>query len=87
MKKINWKILNTAFWMELTLSYILPFHVVDNFQYRIGFPVAFLSIYDTKMGVSPLLSMHFNPLTFLADGVSIYLVLLGCVKIYQKIVK
>lgn len=50
MKTINWKLLNLSFWLEIGLSYVLPFKTTDNFQYEIGFPIPFLSIYDTAIG-------------------------------------
>jgi hypothetical protein len=69
VKKINWKILNFAFWIEVILSYVLPFKVVDNFQYNVGFPIPFISVYDTKISVNPLMSMYFNPLGLFLNGI------------------
>lgn len=84
MKKINWKHFNSAMWIEIVLSYLLPFHVKDHFQYQVGFPVPYLSVYNTEIGISPLMSMHLNPLGFLFDALIIYLILLAGVKICQK---
>ncbi|WP_324823096.1 hypothetical protein [Sinanaerobacter sp. ZZT-01] len=84
MKKINWKLINAAFWIEIILSYILPFKVVDDFQYMVGFPIPFLSVYDTKIGVNPLMSMALNPFGLLLNGVIIYLILSISVKKYCK---
>lgn len=84
MKKINWKILNSALWIEIVLSYFLPFHVIHDFQYQVGFPMAFLSVYDRQPGKSPFLSMHLNPLGFLLDVLIIYLVLAALGKVYLK---
>ena len=85
MKKINWKILNLAFWTELVLSYLLPFKEVDGFQYQAGFPMAFLSVYHTKLGKSPFMSMHLNPVGILVDIGIIYLVILAGIKICRRV--
>lgn len=63
MKKVNFKLLNLAFWVELVLSYVLPFRVTDDFGYQVGFPFPFIAVYDTAIGVNPLVSMHLNPLS------------------------
>lgn len=85
MKKINWKILNFAFWIEVVLSYVLPFQVIDNAQYRVGFPVPFISVSGSTVGVNPLMSMSLNPLGLLFNGVLIYLVLAFAMGAYQRI--
>lgn len=84
MKKLNFKILNAAFWIEVALSYLLPFKVTDDFQYQVGFPIPFISVYTTEFGVNPFMSMHLNPLALLADGIIIYLIIRVCIKAYQK---
>ncbi len=85
MEKINWKILNSAFWIEIILSYILPFRVVNHFQHKIGWPIQFISVYDSKPILSPLMSMSLNPLRLLLNGVIIYLVISVAVKAYSKL--
>lgn len=84
MKKINWKILNTALWIEVVATYLLPFKGVDNFQYKAGFPIPFISVYDTAIGVNPLMSMHLNPIALFANAIILYLIISFCVKEYQK---
>ncbi len=84
MKKINWKLFHSALWIEIVLSYFLPFKVTDNFQYQVGFPISFLSVYDTKPAVNPFLSMHLNPLGLLLNVFIIYMILLACGKACQK---
>ncbi len=84
MKKIHWKIVNAALWIEIVLSYFLPFKVTNDFQYQAGFPMAFISVYDTKPAISPFMSMHFNPIGFVLDVFVIYLVIWGLIKLYQK---
>lgn len=83
MKKIHWKMVNAAFWIEMALSYFLPFEVTNHFQYQVGFPVAFLTVYDTKLGKNPFLSMHVNPLGLLLDVLVIYWIVFACVKAYR----
>lgn len=85
MKKINWKILNLAFWIEIILAYVLPFKVVDNFQYKIGYPIPFISVYNMKIGVNPLMSMNLNPLGLLLNGVIIYLIISASANAYHKL--
>ncbi len=84
MRKINWKIMNLSFWIEIGLSYILPFKSIDNFQYKVGFPLPFLSVYNTKIGINPLMSMSVNPLTLLFDGIFIYFIISLAIKAYRK---
>lgn len=84
VKKINWKIANLALWIEIILSYILPFKVVDNFQYKVGVPVPFITIYNTAVGFSPFTSMLLNPVGLLVNIVIIYFILSLCIKTYQK---
>ncbi len=85
MKKIDWKRFNLACWLEIILSYFLPFKVTDAFQYQIGFPSPFLSVYATQPGTSPFTSMHLNPLGFLFDAIVIYLVISVCVSACQNL--
>lgn len=87
MNKINWKRLNIAFWTEIVLSYFLPFKFIDNFQYEVGFPISFLTLYDTATGIgsSPFTSMYLNPLAFLVNGILIYLLISFTIKMYHKI--
>ena len=84
-KKMNWKILNLAFWIEIILSYLLPFKVTDNFQYQVGFPIPFISVYAAEFRISPFMSMHFNPIGLLFNGIIVYLLIILCTKGYQKI--
>lgn len=85
MKKFNWKIFNVALWIEVLLSYVLPFEVIDNFEYKIGFPIPFISIYDTAIGINPLTSICLNPLGFLFNGFIIFFMIMFIVKLYYKI--
>ncbi len=85
MKKINWRIVNIAFWTEVLLSYVLPFRVIDNFEYKVGFPIPFLSVYDSVIGINPLISMRLNPLGFLLNGAIIYLIIVFAAKAYHRI--
>ena len=85
MKKINWKILNWAFWIEIILSYVLPFKVVDDFQYKAGFPIPFITVYNRSVEVNPLMSMHLNPLSLVFNGLIIYFIILFTMRAYNKI--
>lgn len=87
MKRINWKVLNCAFWIEITLSYVLPFSVHGSSQYRVGFPIPFLTIHDGNIGVNPFMSMHLDPLSLLIDGIIIYLIIGLAVKIISFLKK
>lgn len=84
MKKVNWKIFNIAMWVEVVLSYVLPFKVIDNFEFKVGFPISFISVYDTAINHNPMMSMNLNPVAFLVNGVIIYCIILGIKKSYEK---
>lgn len=85
MKKINCRILNLAFWIEIILSFLLPFRITDNSQYQVGFPMPFISVRATGFAINPLMSMAFNPLGLLCNGIIVYLMMIFCIKVYQKI--
>ncbi len=84
---MNWKIINLAFWIEIILSYLLPFEITDQSQYQVGFPMPFISVKAGDFGISPFMSMHLNPVGLLLDGILIYLIIIFCIKTYQKIRK
>lgn len=85
MKKINWKIFNAALWFEIVLAYLLPFKTEDNFCYDVGYPFPFLSVYDTKLGVSPFASMSVNPVSLLGNVVIFYFIIVLALKLYHKL--
>lgn len=87
MKKFNWRIVNVAFWIEIVLSYVLPFKVVDNFRYKVGFPLRFITVYDADIGVNPLVSMHLNPVFLLMNVIIIYFIISICAKGYHELRK
>ena len=84
-EKINWKILNLSFWIEIILSYLLPFQITDGSRYKVGFPIPFIFMDPTRFHTSPFMSMHVNPLGLLLNVILIYLMIIFCIKIYQKI--
>ncbi len=57
----------------------------DNSQYQVGFPMPFISVRATGFGINPLMSMAFNPLGLLCNGIIVYLMIIFCIKVYQKI--
>ncbi len=66
MKKINWKLFHISLWVELFLAYVLPLREKGEAFYA-GFPAAFLTMYEKKLNVNLLSSMHFNPFALLFD--------------------
>ncbi|MCI8600904.1 MAG: hypothetical protein HFE45_04835 [Oscillospiraceae bacterium] len=86
-KTINWRILNLAFWMEILLSYFLPFRAAGSARYQVGFPVPFLVVNAAGIQTSPFMSMHLNPFGLLFDGAALYLIMVLCVKAYQKVTR
>lgn len=84
MGKINWKILNSALWIELILSYLIPFKVTDASNYQVGFPMPFITVYEAKPGINPFMSMHLNPIGLVFNGIVIYWFISVCMKAYQK---
>lgn len=85
MKKINWRVFNIAVWTEIVLAYVLPFRVLHNgFEFQVGFPFSFLSVFDTQIGSNPLSSMAVNPFVFLLNAFAIYFVILLFIKMFAK---
>ena len=81
-KRVNWRVLNFAVYFEILMSYFLPFKVVDEFQYQVGFPCPFLTIYEKPIiHVNPYLSMGLNIVNLAADIVIIYFVMLLFLKL------
>lgn len=76
--------MNLALWIEIILSYVLPFKVVDNFQYKVGTPISYITVYNNGINISPLMSIHLNPLGLLMNVIIIYLFILVCVDAYKK---
>lgn len=87
MKKIKLSILNCAFWIELVLSYVLPFKERGNSQYEVGFPMPFLSVHNGSIGVNPLMSMSLNPFPLLINIIVIYFVIEFGIRAYYKFKK
>lgn len=83
MKKFNWKILNFAFWLEVILSYLLPFKVMNGFRHQVGFPLSFLTVYDTEFSINPFMSMNLNLVALLFNVFIIYLIILACIKVHS----
>lgn len=87
MKKVNWKIVNLAFWIEVILSYFLPFTVTDNFRYQVGFPIPYISVYSDSLSINPFMSMHLNPLPLLFNVIIIYGIITICIKALKYFLK
>ena len=83
-EKVNWKIFNLALWIEIILSYFLPFRIVNDSQYQVGFPIPFLFVNAVGFGISPFLSMHFNPLGLSFNGITIHFLLIFMIKLFRK---
>lgn len=84
MRKINWTLVNLAFWAEIILSYVLPFHMADAIQYQVGFPLPFLSVYNTAIGVNPLFSLSLNPLSLCFNVAVLYFALSCMVRLFRR---
>ncbi|WP_124066034.1 hypothetical protein [Clostridium sp. E02] len=86
MKATNWKILNFSFYFEILMSYFLPFKIVDEYKYKIGFPFPIITIYEKPIiHVNPCLSMQLNVLSLIVDLVIISFVTALLIKLYRKI--
>ena len=86
MKKISWKVLNFAVYYELLLSYFLPFKIVNKYEYQVGFPFPFLTVYDKAIiHINPYQSMLLNGWILLLNLVIIYFVTVLIIKLYKKI--
>lgn len=86
-KFFNLKILNLALWIEVILAYVLPFKVIDNYQYKVGIPFSFITAYEKPLEVNPLMSMYLNPAIFLVNSLIIYAVLILIMLAYSRFKK
>ncbi|MFI3116222.1 MAG: hypothetical protein R3Y12_08810 [Clostridia bacterium] len=87
MKKINWKIFNLSLLIELLLAYVLPFKVLEDFEYQSGFPFSFISIYASKIGTRPINSMYLNPFVFILNCFIIYFIIIFLTKVIKNFKK
>lgn len=84
-QKINWKVIHFSVYFEILISYFMPFQRIDEFQYRVGFPFPFLSIYDKPIIHRNLfLSVHIDGLRLVANLAVVYLVTVLLLKLYEK---
>ncbi len=84
MKKINWKLFHISLWVELVLAYVLPLREKGEAFYA-GFPAAFLTMYEKKLNVNLLSSMHFNPFALLFDVILLELVAELAIRLWRKV--
>ncbi|MDE6847699.1 MAG: hypothetical protein K2J99_18275 [Lachnospiraceae bacterium] len=86
VQQINWKALNFSVYFEILASYFLPFKIVDDYKYQVGFPFPFLTVYDKPIiHANPFLSMHLNELSLAINLVIIYFVAILLLKLYKKV--
>ncbi|ONI44676.1 hypothetical protein AN641_06180 [Candidatus Epulonipiscioides gigas] len=84
MKKINWKILNLVLWGQVIISFFLPFKNIDNFEYQIGAPIPYLSIYAAELGIAPINSIYINPFSFILNGLIAYYLIILLIKLCKE---
>ncbi|MCT4544517.1 MAG: hypothetical protein N4A63_13300 [Vallitalea sp.] len=83
--KFSKKILNYAAWITLLLTYLLPYQSTDGFATGFGYPISFLTVYDTKINRSLINTININILSFIADIGAIYIVIYLAYKISVKV--
>lgn len=81
-RKINWKIVNLAFWVELLLAYLMPL-ARENAAGQAGFPLPFLTVYENHLGPNLFSSVHVSAGALLADVIALYFLLLGGQALYK----
>lgn len=86
LKKVDWELFKVCLGIEILLAYIFPFNIINDFRVGIGFPISFITIYNAKLSVNPMMSMTLNPLAFILNGFIIYFMMLLMKKLYQKII-
>lgn len=85
LKRIDWKLVNFAVYVEIIISYFLPYKIVDECIYKVGFPIPFLEVYEKPIiHINPFLSMHLNYFSLIANIVIIYYVTALLIKLYKK---
>ncbi len=86
IKKINWKALNFSVYFEILIAYFLPFRIIDEYKYQVGFPFPFLTVYDKPIiHVNPFLTMHLNTFKLAINLVIIYFVTILLLRLFKKI--
>ncbi len=87
-RNINWKLLNFTVYIEILLSYFLPYKIVNESQYQIGFPFPFLTIYNKPIiHINPYQSMHLHDLNLLIDLILLYVAFSSIRMFYSMIRK
>ncbi len=84
-EKMNWKLFNLALWIEIILSYFLPFKITDSLRYKVGFPIPYLYMDNRDLDISPFMSMHCNPIGLLFNGIIIYILMIVGIKLYHRL--
>lgn len=85
IKKINWKALNFAVYFEILTSYFLPFKIIDEYKYQVGFPFLFLTVYDKPIIHANLFSsIHINEFRLAINLVIIYFVTILLLKLCKS---
>ncbi len=85
IKQINWKVLNFSVYFEILISYFMPFKV-DEYEYQVGFPLPFLTVYDKPIIHANLFStIHINGFRLAINLLIVYFVTILLLKRYNKV--
>lgn len=82
--RFNKKNLNYSAWIVILLTYILPSHNFGEFATDFGYPISYLTIYDTTLSKTLLSSFNVNISTLAMDILIIYLIILYGQKVILK---
>ncbi len=85
MKKLNLKRLNFAAWLTLFVTYLMPYRFTDGFETSYGYPIPFVSIYNSPLRKTPFYSMSVNLLAVIIDVLILYLILSIVMRIWNKL--
>lgn len=86
IKKINWKLLNIAFYITLIVSYFYPCRLSVNNSIKIGFPFSYFSIYtNIHEGYNLFSSCHVFISGFIIDVLFYFVIISVIAKIFTFI--
>ncbi len=84
-RQINWKALNFSVYFEILISYFMPFKV-DEYEYQVGFPFPFLTIYDKPIIHANLFStMLIDEFRLAINLLIVYFATILLLKLYKKV--
>jgi hypothetical protein len=82
-RQINWKVMNLSAWIVVIITYVFPFHYIDNATAKVGFPFSFLSVYK-NWNTNLLISFNIDLGSLILNIVIVYLIITVIRKLYNQ---